>query len=747
MLHSPFYRLGQFVYTFKIPILCLWLIMICCCTPIIPNIMAPFQSTGFVDETSQSAVADKYLNKNLNYRSNRFIILYHSKALKNNSRDYLDKIKYSLSDLKNFPVKHLIIFPDMNKDQLAHDNHTASAVVLFDSKIAMNSEQLARFKKTIKTPSQMKVTFGGEPIFIDDVNQQTQKDLFHADIIAAPIATIVLILVFGSLIAALVPVILGGGCALMILTTLYLFGHMFTLSIFTINIALLLGICLSLDYSLFIISRFKEELNDPDTFANGVFDYSKAIATTMATAGKAVFFSGLAVFISLAALLLFPVNILFSVGVGGLTAVFIAVLVAIIILPAALGLLKHRINLLPVRLYTPSSTGRMSGWHALATQVVKRPLIFFFSALMILFMLGLPFLNARLGISDLHILPEHSESRQFFDTYKNKFDEHELTPIELVITAQNGAILSPQNVGKLYDLSRKIQKNPLVKQVNSIVDTNPALKKHQYQALYSSSMRFKDKSVAMLLKTTTHQSLTVISVISTHDANSNETRTLINQLRQMKPGKGLSMQITGVPVNNMDVLNSISHIFPFALVWIIALTYLILLLLLRSLFLPLKAILMNIFSLSATYGVLVFVFQEGHLHQLLHFTPQGILDISLLVIIFCALFGFSMDYEVFLLTRIQESYEKSKRNNQSIVYGIAHSSRIITSAALIVIVTCGSFMVAEVLMVKEFGLGIAVAIFVDAFIVRSLFVPATMALVKKWNWYLPQWLDKILPRH
>lgn len=155
---------------------------------------------------------------------------------------------------------------------------------------------------------------------------------------------------------------------------------------------------------------------------------------------------------------------------------------------------------------------------------------------------------------------------------------------------------------------------------------------------------------------------------------------------------------------------------------------------------------MNVLSLCATYGVLVFVFQEGHLHQLLNFDPQGILDISLLVIIFCALFGFSMDYEVFLLTRIQEAYEQSKNNDQSIVFGIEHSSRIITSAAIIVIVTCGSFMVAEVLMVKEFGLGIAVAIFVDAFLVRTIFVPATMALVKRWNWYFPKWLDKILPR-
>ena len=269
--------------------------------------------------------------------------------------------------------------------------------------------------------------------------------------------------------------------------------------------------------------------------------------------------------------------------------------------------------------------------------------------------------------------------------------------------------------------------------------------KEQYKALYAKSAH-TNPNIKSFLKTSTRKQFTVISIVSNHSVNSPETQTLITQLNHMHHGKGISIQVTGVPVTNADVLHKISHLFPYALAWIIGLTYLILLLLLRSLFLPFKAILMNILSLSATYGVLVFIFQEGHLHQLLNFNPQGILDVSLLVIIFCALFGFSMDYEVFLLTRIQESYKKCRNNDQSIIYGIEHSSRIITSAAIIVIVTCGSFMVAEVLMVKEFGLGIAVAIFVDAFIVRSIFVPATMALVKEWNWYLPKWLDRVLPK-
>ena len=220
---------------------------------------------------------------------------------------------------------------------------------------------------------------------------------------------------------------------------------------------------------------------------------------------------------------------------------------------------------------------------------------------------------------------------------------------------------------------------------------------------------------------------------------------LITYLHTLKSDNGLSIQLTGQPVSDREVLESILHFLPYAILWIMVFTYFILLLLLRSVFLPFKAILMNLLSLCACYGALVLVFQDGYLSHLLNFEPQGLLDISLLVIIFCALFGFSMDYEVFLLSRIKESHEIYGDNTRSIIFGIEKSSRIITSAALIVIVLCSSFLVAEVLIVKAFGLGIAVAIFVDAFLIRTILVPSTMMLLKKWNWYLPKWLDKILP--
>ncbi|MCL9683473.1 MMPL family transporter [Legionella maioricensis] len=737
MQNIKFYLLGKFIYKLRWPIILLWVLILLSCLPFLPHIITPFKTTGFIDEHSSSAIAEERLDKELGYDSkNKLMIMYYSPNLLATNPLYLKKIKQSLADLEDFPLKHEIIFPDKKK-QISKDKHTAYVVVIIKTNKPISDKLFDQFKASIKNPSNMTVQTGGEPFFIEKVTKQTQVDLYKADFIATPVAIITMILVFGSVVAAFLPVVLGGGCALIILTTLYFLGHLFTLSIFTLNIALLLGLCLSLDYSLFVISRFRDELD------NGL-NTIEAIAVTQAHAGKAIFFSGLAVLVSLSALFLFPINILFSVAVGGLIAVLVAMLIAIILLPAILSVLDKKINLLSVRSFRKDKK-RPSIWHWIAERVVNYPLMFFCSVLILLLLLGYPFLSATFGISDYKIFPEKSENRKFYDTYAEKFNINELTPILLVVKSQSGPILSKKNLYKLYDLTKKLEKNPLIKKVNSIVTTDSDLTKKQYYTLYHTQQGMDKADIKKLLATTTHKHVTVISVVSKYPIHSPQTDQLITDLHKVK-SPGLSIQITGKPVSNKEVLECIYHVLPYAILWIMVFSYLILLLLLRSLFLPFKAILMNLLSLSACYGALVLVFQDGYLSHLLNFQPQGLLDISLLVIIFCALFGFSMDYEVFLLSRIKEAHEMSGNNRNSIVFGIEKSSRIITSAAIIVIVLCGSFLVADVLMVKAFGLGIAVAIFVDAFLIRTLLVPATMALLESWNWYLPKWLDKILPK-
>lgn len=735
---STFYKLGQKVFRFRKAIVCFWVLMFCACIPFLTLTISPFKDTGFIAEGSISDKTEQFLNNKLGYGHNEFMILYHSKELIATNPVFLQRIKKSLAGLKDFSIKYDVIYPQ--EEQISNDKHTAYVVVILKTNETLSPEILKKFTSSIKKPKSMTMQIGGEPIFIDNINQQTQKDLFNGDMYAIPISLITLLIIFGSVTATLLPIGIGACCALVMLAILFGIGYLTPLSIFTLNIASLLGLCLSLDYALFIINRFLDELRKKQPV-------EICIQITLATAGKAVFYSGLAVFTSLSALLFFPINVLYSIGIGGLVAVFIAVNTGLTLLPALLSLLGHRVNAFPVRklfLQQYVEVDRKSIWFKVATNVVKHASKYFFFTLFFLLFLAYTILKIQIGISNLHVLPEHSENQVFLKTYERNFNEEELNPITLVVSTKTGSILSPQNLSKLYDYVEKIKKKSAVSDVNSIVSLNDSLSGEAYKRLYQAKR--KDPNIEQFLDQSTRNKFTVVKVISRYSQDSDETKKLIKDLRLLKPGKGLTTALTGSPVINEEVLDVIAKILPYAVAWVFFITYIILLILLRSIFLPLKAIFMNILSLCTSYGVLVFIFQEGHFHQLLQFSPQGILDVNLIIILFCALFGFSMDYEVFLLTRIHESYLEHQDNKKSIVFGIVKSSRIITSAALIVIVLCGSYMVADVLMVKQFGLGIAVAIFVDAFAIRTILVPSTMTLMKQWNWYLPKWLDKILPK-
>lgn len=734
-----FYHFGRLIYAGRFVIVLLTTILVVVCFPFIPKAISNFNNMGFLDPNSDSAKADKFLETHLNYRQNRFVVLFQSEESFTNNPHLFELIKNAFSDLKHSPLKTEIVYPDANKQQISADKHTAYAVLMLKNNQELSDKALKEIITDIKKPPHLTMFIGGKPVFMSDTKQQTQRDLIRAEYIASPVAVITLLLVFGSVIAALVPMLLDGICAVFILTILHMLGKSLALSVFTLNIALLLGLCLSLDYALFIISRFREEM----LLEKNIIE---ALAVTLATAGKAVFFSGLAVLISLSALLLFPINILFSVGVGGIIAVSVSVFVSVIILPALLAILKKKINLFSIRVFRKKDgTKERLFWRWLVDKVVHRPWTYFIFVLLLLLFMGLPFLSVQFGISDYGILPKDLKSRQVFDLFKEKFSENQLTPITVLATTKHGEMLTKSNIAYLYAAADKIRHDKRVKRVDSIVNTSPQLNKQQYQMIYTQGKSHLNSGLQQLLILTTKDNFTVLTVISKYPSDSEQTTALIKKLRNMNT-PGLRIEVTGTPANTVDVLAKISNIFPYAFLWVIVLTYFILLFLLRSVFLPIKAILVNMLSLFASYGMLVFIIQEGHLAWLLNFEPQGVIDISLLIIIFCALFGFSMDYEVFLLSRIKERFEQTAHSTQSICYGIIHSSKIITSAAVIVILICFSFISANILLVKAFGLGIAIAIFIDAFLIRTLLVPAVMTILGRWNWYLPKWLDRILPK-
>ena len=733
-----FFKFGKQIFRCRKAIIMSWFCFMFACLAFVVITSPPFKDTGFIAEGSVSDKTEQFLNKNLGYGHNEFLIMYRSETLEATDPVFLQRIKSSVKGLKQYPIEHEIIYPQ--DQQISADKHSAYVVVILKTKDTLSPELLNQFTSSIKKPKLMTMHIGGEPIFIENINQQTQKDLFNGDMFSIPISLITLLIIFGSITATLVPIGIGACSALVMLAILFGIGSWTSLSIFTLNIASLLCLCLTLDYALFMINRFLDELKKQQSV-------ELCIQIIMATAGKAVFYSGLAVFTSLSALLLFPINILYSIGIGGLVAVLVAVSSGVTLLPALLSVLGHRINAFPVRklhlqkyvAFNPNGI-----WYKIATNVVKYASRYFFFTLFFLLFLAYTVFKIQIGISNLHVLPEQSENQIFFKIYEKNFKEEELNPIVAVVSVTQGDILSSHHISELYDYVETIKKHPSVAEVSSIVSLNKSLHKKDYKQIYQAPT--KDHSTQQFLEQSTGNKFTVIKVTSRFSQDSIQTKKLINYLRHLKPGKGLSAAFTGSPVINDEVLTVIGKILPYAIIWVFLITYIILLILLRSVFLPFKAIFMNALSLCTSYGVLVYVFQEGHLHHMLQFSPQGILDVNLIIVLFCALFGFSMDYEVFLLTRIHEAYLEYHHNEKSIVFGIVKSSRIITSAALIVIVLCGSYMVADVLMVKEFGLGIAVAIFVDAFAIRTILVPATMALVNKWNWYLPVWLDKLLPK-
>ena len=384
----------------------------------------------------------------------------------------------------------------------------------------------------------------------------------------------------------------------------------------------------------------------------------------------------------------------------------------------------------------PRSRAVTRFWERLAQGVMRRPLLVGVPSLALLLLLGLPFLHARLSSPDASILPTSVPSRQAFDLLNAEFAASDTSPILVAITLPGDA-LKPTNLQRLYTFTHRLAADPRVARVESIVSIDPRLTLPQYELIYADPTRMADPFGAALLAGTAKGNTVLVQVYSKYGAVAPQSQALVLDIRHTSLGAGSSLLVDGVSAEIHDVVQSLYGDFPRALLFIALTTYAILFLLFRSVVLPLKAILMNTLSIVASYGALVFVFQDGHFHRLLGFTTLGYVEASLPILMFCTLFGLSMDYEVFLLTRIREAYDRTADNRGSVAEGMRQSGRIITSAALIVVLVSGAFMAADIVLIKALGLGVALAVLLDATVVRALLVPATMRLLGRWNWWLP----------
>jgi RND superfamily putative drug exporter len=767
---GAFERLGRFVARRRWWVVAAWAVLGIVALPLAPQAPDALQPGGFSASDLEAARARRLLEEGVGLPSSALVIVVESLTdARAGDPAFEAAVARALARVPDAEHVTALRTHAFAPEQVSDDGRVVYEVVTLDLEPDRSPDALEPVEAAIVEVPGIRTAIAGGPAFYGDIQEVSEADLRRSELISLPLAGLALLLVFGSVVAAGVPIVAGGLAVLVALAVLFLVASMMPMSIFVLNLATLLGFGLGVDYALLLASRFREELarRGGGRRAGGAVDQAAveaAVAATVTTAGRAVFFSGITVLLGLGGLVLFDFMVLRSVGIAGALVVGMAVAAALTLLPAGLAILGPRIDALRVpslrRRGDPgpppaSAAARaepMGFWGRLAEWVMDRPVLVFVPTLAVLVVLGLPFLHVRFNAPDATILPPHVPSRQAYDLLLSEFQEGDFGPLLLAVRT-DGPATDPANVGRLYDYTRALMADPRIKRVDSIVTLDPRLRRDQYQLIYSVPGGPGDRYVAQALASSTSDDLTAVTVTTWYGPNDPEARALVHDLRDpaspLAPPGGLSVLVGGGAAEVVDVVDRIAADFPRTALFILVSTYLVLFLLLRSVLLPLKALVMNSLSILASFGALVWIFQDGNLSAMLGFTPLGFVETTLPVILFCVLFGLSMDYEVFLLSRMKEAWDRTGDNRLAVATGLERSGRIVTSAALIVVVVAGSFAFAEVVLIKAVGLGVAIAVALDATIVRALLVPSTMRLLGRWNWWMParleRWISARLP--
>ncbi len=567
------------------------------------------------------------------------------------------------------------------------------------------------------------VTTGGVAAVFSDVGHTVEEDLLRAELIAIPITLLLLLLVFRSVVAALLPLAVG---ALSIVGTFLILrglSEVTEVSVFALNLTTAMGLGLAIDYSLFVISRFREEL------AAG-FAPPEAVVRTVRTAGRTVAFSALTVAASLCALLVFPQAFLRSFAYAGVPVAALAGLFAVVVLPALLAVVGTRIDALSLRHKPPKPVGE-GMWHRIATTVMRRPVPVIVMVVGVLLVLGSPFLHLQMGRPDDRVLPTSAESRQVSEVLRADYGSQEALALSVVVpdTSPAGSSAVDRDAAvAAYATS--------LSQVDGVARVDAATGLYIDGAEVPAGPELTDRF--------TDPDGTWMSVVPSIEPVSAEGERLVEDLRSVEAP--FASQVGGEPAQLVDSKASLFSRLPLALAIIAVITFVLLFLMFGSVVVPIKALVLNLLSLTATFGAMVWVFQDGHLSGVLDFTATGHLDSTTPVLMFCVAFGLSMDYEVFLLSRIKEEHDAGRDNISAVAIGLERTGRIVTAAALLIAVVFLAFATSNVSFIKLFGLGLALAVLMDAFVIRSTLVPAFMRLAGEANWWAPAWMRRIHDR-
>jgi RND superfamily putative drug exporter len=651
------------------------------------------------------------------------VVLYRSATMTVADPAYKAAVTAALKNLPRADVATVTTYWSTGSSRLVSaDRHaTYAAVQLTGADDAARHKTYDAIKSDLAPASLsaagVTATVGGSVATEVAINSEVTANIGKAEGFSMPVLLILLLVIFGSLGAAWIPVAIGGIAILGSFTVLRLLTLGTTVSVYSVNITTILGLGLGIDYGLFIVTRFREELHRQPTV-------ERAVARTVATAGRTVAVSGVTVAVALTSLMLFPETFLRSMGYGGVATVAVDMLAALTILPALLALLGHRVNALRIRRNVRHAVQdeASGGWYRLARSVMRRPVAYVAVITIGLLALGAPFLRISWGGTDARALPAASSVRQVTEALDSQFPVNSTTPIEALVTGARAA----DPAGLTAYLHR--------------IDAIPGVTGAQVTAV----MRWPGGTGGVVPPGGYGAR---IDIGYQPAPVSGAARHIVTQIRALTPPAGTAVLVGGTTASLVDELASLGSVLPWMALLVVVSTFVLMFLAFGSVVLPVKAIVMNVLSLSATFGVVVWIFQWGHLSGLLQFTPTGSIDPTMPILMLAIIFGLSMDYEVFLLSRIRERYDQTGDNAASVAAGLQRTGGVITSLALLLIIVVGAFSASGITFIKLMGVGMIVALLVDATIIRVLLVPATMRLLGQANWWAPRPLRRLYARY
>ncbi len=750
-----FSRWGAFVYRFRRPIAILAVLVALGGAALATRTSSALSSGGWLDNSSESADVANRLDSEFGAGKSSVIALFRSTTLGADatSSAFQGAIAAAETGLKrDSRVTGIIGYAETGDRRfISTAGDAAYVVVELDLSNEASVEIVDALRSEIVAPSGYTYQLTGYGPVTKDSAVQSEKDLQMAESVSLPIAALVLILVFASVIAAGMPLLVAGLAIPSSLALIYIVAQQVEMSVFVLNIATMLGLSLAIDYSLFIVSRYREELRRGRSVG-------EAVAKSVATAGKAVAFSGIAVAIGLSGLLLFEAPAIRSIGIAGALVVVCSVGFALTFLPAVLGMLGPRVDAFSMaglwRRVRPSTHAATvappSRWERLALAVMRRPVAVIVPVLAILLVAGGPVLHLEQGVPGAEIYPPGVESRDAYVALQTEFSPGETTPI-VILANVPGSPTDPATIKALSDYSANLEALDGIDRVEGPFtirnpQTGELLAPDQVAALYALPEGQRPAGLSALLGEYVRGHTIRLDAISPLPPARPEATGMTPTIRALSVGAGITTQVGGSAPTGFDFLASQAERAPYAIGLTLVVSGAIIFLLFGSLILPLKAVIMTLLSISASFGALVWIFQDGNLSGLLDFQQLGYTIAGTPIIMFSVIFGLSMDYEVLLLSRIQEAYRRTGDNRAAVAEGLARTAGVITGAATIMISVFAAFALAQVITIKSIGVGMAIAVAVDATIIRVLLVPATMRLMGRWNWWAPGILGRLVDR-